>query len=83
VNAEKGVSARTVRADVAVPGGVFMLSQATAFAPASIRVRTRAAEHVLSVVPDHRGQARPVQFDLFADPPAGIGAVLSAESTLK
>jgi hypothetical protein len=60
-----------------------MLSQATAFAPASTRVRTRAAEHALSAVPDHRGQPRPAEFDLFADPPAAIGAVLSAESTLK
>ena len=60
-----------------------MISQATAFAPASPRVRTRAAEDALSSIPDHRGQPRPAEFDLFADLPAEIGAVLSAESTLK
>ena len=42
-------------------------------------VDTRA----LSELPDHGGQRRPAEAEFFAEPPAEIGKVKSAESTLK
>jgi hypothetical protein len=47
------------------------------------RAQRRPAAIDLSAVPDHRGEARPAEFEFFADPPGEIGRLLSAESTLK
>ena len=60
-----------------------MLAQEFITRPFASATRTRAAADALAVVPDHRGQARPAEFELFADPPKEIGTVLSAESTLR
>lgn len=40
-------------------------------------------EQRLEDVPDHRGQSRPQTMEMFAAPPAGMGEILSAESTLR
>jgi hypothetical protein len=39
--------------------------------------------HALSQLPDHSGQQRPAEVEFFAEPPAEIGKVISAESTLR
>jgi len=45
--------------------------------------RGRVANDALKAAPDHRGEARAFDVELFAAPPPEIGTITSAESTLR